>query len=200
VNVNDATRLTREKLALHGLTDKGWTVQFDRARRRFGQCRHNERVIRLSTPLVSLNEREKVLNVILHEIAHALVGPQHGHDRTWRSMAAAIGAKPERCYTEADVVTTQAIYVGTCPSCGQQHHRHAIRGWLATRACKACCDKFNRGRYDARFVFTWTRNGLPYAPPVRPIRTRRSKERQIGSWAGPAISQLFGLDANEEEL
>jgi len=38
-------------------------------------------------------------DTILHEIAHALVGPNHGHDSVWKTMAKKIGCSAKRCHT-----------------------------------------------------------------------------------------------------
>ena len=67
-----ATILMRE----HGL--HGWTVRLDNARRRAGQCDYRRREISLSRHYVRHAEDDHIRDTILHEIAHALVGPRHG--------------------------------------------------------------------------------------------------------------------------
>ncbi len=76
-------------LAEHGLTD--WRVEYDAAKRRAGVCRFSTRTIGLSAPLTVLHDEAMVRDTVLHEIAHALVGPSHGHDATWARTARAIG-------------------------------------------------------------------------------------------------------------
>ena len=68
-----------EKLAIslmdrHGLLDKGWHFKYDNAVKRFGVCMFRPKVIGLSSKLTLLNDREKVKDTILHEIAHAIAG------------------------------------------------------------------------------------------------------------------------------
>jgi hypothetical protein len=46
---------------------------------------------------VDRNGAEEIVDTILHEIAHALVGPRHGHDTVWKAKCTDIGARPERC-------------------------------------------------------------------------------------------------------
>ena len=70
-----ATKLMRE----HGLT--GWRVKLDHARRRAGQCDYNTKVISLSRLYVRNAEKNHIRDTILHEIAHALVGPHHGQSQ-----------------------------------------------------------------------------------------------------------------------
>jgi hypothetical protein len=51
----------------------------DSAVRRFGTCRYSRKLITLSRQLIELNDQARVLDTILHEIAHALAGPKTGH-------------------------------------------------------------------------------------------------------------------------
>ena len=93
-----AIRLMQE----HGL--RGWTFRFDHARRRFGSCQWDAKLITLSRPLVILNGIEQVQDTILHEIAHALT-PGDGHGSRWKAACRRIGAAPRRCYTEREVAS-----------------------------------------------------------------------------------------------
>ncbi len=111
-----ARRLVRE----HGLD--GWTVRLDRAKTRAGVCRFARREIGLSSPLTRLHSTEEVLDTILHEIAHALVGPEHGHDAVWRARARQIGCSGERCVSQGSP-TVRGDWVGTCPA-GHTVARH----------------------------------------------------------------------------
>lgn len=113
-------RETREMalalMAQHGLTAKGWTFTFDRARCRLGCADFAKREIRLSAPLTLLNP-DKVRDTILHEIAHALVGLKAGHNYLWQHVARQIGATPERCY--GDAAQPKSRYVFICKHCGK---------------------------------------------------------------------------------
>ena len=53
-----------------------WELSLDRARRRAGQTDHTRRRLTLSHHLMSLYDEPQVRETILHEIAHARVGPQ----------------------------------------------------------------------------------------------------------------------------
>ena len=84
-------------VAAHGLD--GWNVKLDHARRRAGQCDYRKREISLSRHYVRHADASHVRDTILHEIAHALVGPRHGHDAVWRRKAREIGCTATRCHT-----------------------------------------------------------------------------------------------------
>jgi predicted SprT family Zn-dependent metalloprotease len=110
-----AQKLAKELMIKHHLFD--WRFEFDSSKRRFGVCNFNTKTIGLSRKLTELNGIKEVRDTILHEIAHALVGPGHGHDKTWKAMCRKIGAKPNRCYDGSKVNTPEARYVGECPVC-----------------------------------------------------------------------------------
>ncbi len=144
-----ATRL----LAEHGLTD--WRVEYDAAKRRAGVCRFATRTIGLSAPLTVLHDEAMVRDTVLHEIAHALVGPSHGHDATWARTARAIGCSAERC-VPADAPRVAAPWLGVCPA-GHTVDRH--RRPERVLVCRRC----SGSTFDLRHVLTWTHHGRPAA-------------------------------------
>ena len=109
MDLRDAFALAEDLLEHHGLTD--WSIAYDGAKKRAGICRFGPRVIGLSAPLTVLHSVDDVRDTILHEIAHALVGPQHGHDAVWRAKAREIGCSGERCVS-ADSPRVPGDWVG----------------------------------------------------------------------------------------
>ncbi len=120
-------------LARHGLPD--WRLAFNRRKRTLGLCRYAAKTIELSLHLVDRNAEAEVRDTILHEIAHALVGPGHGHDAVWKAKAVAIGARSQRC-GQADM--PRGRWQARCGGCGQGFSRHRkprrLTGWF----CRAC--------------------------------------------------------------
>ncbi|WP_370248890.1 SprT-like domain-containing protein [Nocardioides sp.] len=145
-----ARALAQQLMADHGL--EGWTVVLDTAVRRAGVCRFADRTIGLSAPLTRLHDETQVRETILHEIAHALVGPRHGHDRVWRETARRLGASGERCLP-ADTPAPEAPWVGTCPA-GHTSTRHRRPERVMT--CARCSRTF-----DPAHVLTWHHRGRP---------------------------------------
>jgi predicted SprT family Zn-dependent metalloprotease len=89
-----------KKWGLTGSHNNDWCFVWDlKAVRRYGQCRYSKKEIGVTKVLANLNTIEESKDVVLHEIAHALTGPGHGHDAAWKRMCVRVGAKPERCYT-----------------------------------------------------------------------------------------------------
>lgn len=129
-----AASLAKHLMDQHGLTAAEWQFQFGSAKRIFGVCYFRRKLIRLSAPLVEINPEEQVRDTILHEIAHALVGHDNGHNHIWKMKAAAIGAIPERCDSLGK--TAPRTRVGTCPSCGKQFHRYRIGHGLMHTTCR----------------------------------------------------------------
>jgi predicted SprT family Zn-dependent metalloprotease len=120
-------------MAWHGL--HGWTFAFNRRKRDMGLCRYAARAIELSVYLVERNGPDEVRDTVLHEIAHALVGPGHGHDAVWQRKCLEVGARPERC-GQADMPAGR--WHAHCGGCGAAFHRHRrprrLGGWF----CRAC--------------------------------------------------------------
>ena len=72
-------QLIREHEVKSGLKT-GWQFAFDLAPARGGLCRYREKQITLSVTYCLKASKEEIVDTILHEIAHAIVGPKHGHN------------------------------------------------------------------------------------------------------------------------
>ena len=92
-------KFAAEQMEKWGLIEENWKFVWDnKAVRRYGQCRYRKKEIGITKKLALINTIEESKDVVLHEIAHALVGGGHGHDHVWKSMCRKVGARPERCY------------------------------------------------------------------------------------------------------
>ncbi|PFG39656.1 SprT-like family protein [Georgenia soli] len=177
-----------ELLALHGLTS--WRFAFDNAKRRAGACKFDTRTISVSRHLMALYSEEHVRDTILHEIAHALVGPKHGHDRVWRAKALAIGCSGSRL-VDADAPRAPAPWRGTCPH-GHTYDRHR------RPARPASCTRCDR-RFNPDYLLTWTFHGRATSPGPQYERELSrllgARSRRGGDRAGlpiPGLPDAFG--------
>lgn len=101
-----------------------------------------------------LHDEAEVRDTILHEIAHALVGPEHQHDEVWRRTAVRIGSTGTRCVSD-DAPRVAGNWRGTC-SAGHAVERHKRPERLLS--CPQCNPKF-----DVNHLFEWTFRGRPAA-------------------------------------
>jgi predicted SprT family Zn-dependent metalloprotease len=154
MEVTAALAIGRSLLREHGLD--GWRIVADGAKTRAGVCRFGRRQIGISAPLTALHDEAEVRDTILHEIAHALVGPRHGHDAVWRAKAVEIGSSGERC-TSPDAPRVIGDWVGRCPA-GHQRSRHRAPTRLVS--CGHCS-----ARFDVRHLLTWTYKGKSVPMP-----------------------------------
>jgi predicted SprT family Zn-dependent metalloprotease len=126
--------LAQDLLYRHDLSD--WSFGFNRRKTEMGVCLYDPRRIELSVYFVALNDDETILDTLLHEIAHALTGPGHGHDHLWKCICHRVGARPERLSYEARM--PEGRWQAVCAGCGMLHHKHRrpkrMIGWY----CRSC--------------------------------------------------------------
>lgn len=130
-----ALDMAYELMAVHGLV--GWRVKLDHARRRAGQCDYGAKVISLSRHYVRYAETDHIRDTILHEIAHALVGPRHGHDAVWRQKAREIGCTANRCHT---LNFSTSRWIMRCPNGCFEVERHRRKAGLVCVKCKTAVE------------------------------------------------------------
>ncbi len=128
-----AQELAVRLFAAHGLSE--WSFAFNRSKQQMGCCRFGPKVIELSRHFTERNTLDLIRDTLLHEIAHALVGPGHGHDAIWKAMCLRVGAKPERLSNEPDMPPGR--WQAICEGCGMRHHKHRrpkrMKGWFCCR-------------------------------------------------------------------
>ena len=141
MDLNKASWIAKELMKAHNLND--WGFRFAKSVNNLGFCSYNRKEIALSVSHTALGSEERVRNTILHEIAHALVGPHHDHDNTWRSKAIEIGCDGQRCSTVKPDEKVERRYHIVCPRCGVvgQKAMH-VRGARPT-SCGRCSRTFN---------------------------------------------------------
>ena len=160
----EARTLARALMDASGLRE--WRFRFDNARRRAGACTHATRTISLSGPLTDLYDEATIRGVILHEIAHAIVGPAHGHAAAWKRAARALGA-PDSARLPSSLPSPDAPWVGTCPRCGAT--RRLYRAPRRVSSSGVCSRSF-----APALILAWEHHGKAASPG-------RAYERELAS-------------------
>jgi predicted SprT family Zn-dependent metalloprotease len=137
------TNVQIEQMALelfqaHGVIN--YSFGFDRAIRRAGQCDYSKKRITLSKHFVATADLDQIHQVLLHEVAHALVGRSVGHGRHWKQQASLLGYRHEKL-DGAVIAESSAKYLGEC-SAGHKHYR--MRRPSSVLSCKLCAPSFSR--------------------------------------------------------
>jgi predicted SprT family Zn-dependent metalloprotease len=95
----DAKALALQLMGREGLVAQGWGVEFNNRRVHLGNCFYSAKTIELSRHFVENHSEEEIKEVILHEIAHALLkGIEEGHGPLWKAECRRLGISPDRCY------------------------------------------------------------------------------------------------------
>ena len=148
---NPTTIQLRAQTLIEQYLSPEWSFGFDRAVRRAGLCNFTKKRITLSLHLARLNSDEEVEQTLLHEIAHALVGPEAGHGKLWKQTAAQIGYHGGTKYNGPSLDQI-APWEGICPG-GHRVYRHR----KATRpsSCAKCAPQF-----DKRYLIEWRKREI----------------------------------------
>ena len=126
LTINEIEETARMLMNKHGLHD--WKFKWDKTKRRLGACFYQSKTITLSILTNPQRDKYQVINTILHEIAHALVGSHNGHNIVWKTKAREIGCTDdtyEKNHDDISLVKSIMKYVGTC-SCGKKHHKDRL--------------------------------------------------------------------------
>jgi predicted SprT family Zn-dependent metalloprotease len=123
-----------------------WAFGWDNAKRRAGLCNYTESRITISKYLVMAHSVDESLQVVLHEIAHALSGKKEGHGKNWLATAKSIGYRAER-FTGTEIAREVAPWRGQCPV-GHEHYRY--RKPTRPLSCGVCSRSFS-----AANLITW---------------------------------------------
>ncbi len=105
-----ALDMARELMDRHGLA--GWRLKLDDVVGRAAQCRYDTKTVSLTRLYVRKAETDELKDAVLHEIAHALAGREHNHDRLWKKIALGIGCTARRC---SGVRFALARWLQQCP-------------------------------------------------------------------------------------
>ncbi len=137
--------LAERKIAEH-LDLENWKFEFDSAKRRAGLCNYTEQTIQLSKYHVDIHSVDENMQVVLHEVAHAMAGSEAGHSKVWLATAKRIGYRAEK-FTGKEIAQETAPWIGVCPM-GHKHYRYRRPKQMVS--CALCTKNF-----DSRYVIRW---------------------------------------------
>ena len=131
--------LARSEMDKNGLVD--WKLDLDHAKVRAGACFFREKKISFSRNFIKNSNDSDIYDTILHEIAHALVGPKHGHDIVWKKMAKNLGCSAKRCH---NFEFSNYNWIRYCENFCWEQRTHRRKSNLICRKCGAnVCYKKN---------------------------------------------------------
>jgi predicted SprT family Zn-dependent metalloprotease len=123
---------TRLLFKTWNLTD--WTIKFDKCCQRAGLCNSTDKVISYSRKFIKNSTEAQILNVIRHEVAHAIVGAQQGHNEVWQVTAIALGCDGKTCVAEF----YPHRYRISCPCNHTKMGRYILHKSLFKKKCMLC--------------------------------------------------------------
>ena len=143
---SEARRYGQELIERHSLD---YELVFDNAKKRAGMCNYNRKQISISRNLLKLNDINAFNETVLHEIAHAIVGPEHGHNEYWRQTAISIGCSGSRTHS---MKLSEPKYWMGCISCNTSKsyerlpNKYKIAHLQGRLKCGSCGRQLTIGR------------------------------------------------------
>jgi len=162
MDLKELEAIAVRELAKHGLT--GWTFGFADTKRRLGVCKYQSKRIEIAHYYALNSPSEVVHDTLLHEIAHALVGPGVRHGAKWKAVAIRLGAKPNACDSSPDTAVHPGDWQATCSACKKTAHLYKRPKSLTGYRCR-CVAK-------TPLVFEYM--GNPAYKPFVPMTAERS--------------------------
>lgn len=179
MNVTKAHSLARDLMNLHGYGHVPF--EFNRSVTSLGKTTfqgrpdvtgaHRILKVGLSRKFVEILPEDEIRDVILHEIAHMIVGPKAGHGPVWKATARRIGAKPQRCASASARPEGEFTLVCDKGHKGGTYHRHPQR----LRFCIKCGGV--RGGFGA--VMTVYRNRVRVPISTAPVKFRAEYNKHL---------------------
>lgn len=113
MEMDKVRELTETAMATHGLV--GWTYGTSTALGFAGKCQPGKKRIVMSVPWCRAFTDEKIMDTILHEVAHALKftrgvsGTSHGAE--WKKIARELGANPKASFrpTREEIAVAKGV-------------------------------------------------------------------------------------------
>jgi len=157
MDLTELEAIASREMMKHGLS--GWTFGMANTKRRLGVCKYRTKRIEIAEYYAQNSPHEKVLDTLLHEIAHAIAGPAAHHGPAWKAVARRLGAKPRACDNSHDTVMKPGDWQATCPKCTKTYHRYKRPKMLSGYRC----------RCKARSPLIFEFKGDPALKPVVPM-------------------------------
>ncbi len=162
MDLQEVEVLAEKAILNYGL--QGWSFRWARTKRRLGACNYRLKRIEIAEFYARHNPPEQVLDTLLHEIAHALAGPQARHGPAWKAIARRLGATPKACDKGDQTVVMPGDWQATCGACNKTYHKYKRPQSLTGYRCRCSA------RTSLSFQFT----GDPARQPIVPLTVEQA--------------------------
>lgn len=129
--INIAIKSAEEMIAYHGLD---FSVMVNRRRVTLAETHHDDKTIFLSRWFIIATDKRTFEGVVLHEIAHAMLGPGFGHGEEFQELCGMISPTDDFILPHTGRTPTQR-YKYECEGCDYFGFSNAKRHDLGCAAC-----------------------------------------------------------------
>lgn len=120
MNLKRAEMITKDLMIHNGVAH--YRFMYSHRKLGLGYCSYTRKIISLSKYFVKLNNEEQVIEVALHEIAHAIAPGGHTYYH-FKQVCKELGTCSSSVY-KGEIKSLPRKYVGVCDKCGKNYFRH----------------------------------------------------------------------------
>lgn len=131
-----------ELMVESGLGD--WKIELNKKRTSLAETYQHQKTIKYSRYFLIKATKEDLEGVSYHEIAHALLGAGHGHDKTFRELCTRLAGTDKYASRQVDIPLRRYRY--TCPNCGASGGKNIKRQFV----CGKCSKRGKTSIFDVK--------------------------------------------------
>lgn len=111
-----------------------WKIDINNKRSSLAETYYRTQTIMFSKHFVLVSSQEQFVGVTYHEIAHAILGKGHGHDKEFKDLCAKISPNADYAQRSVDIGNPIRKFILECPDCGYSGSTNSKK----TRYCANC--------------------------------------------------------------
>ena len=124
--------------SFHKYNLEEWKFKINKGKVLLGYCNAKNKTISLSKHFLNYNDFFLIKMIFFHELAHAIVGCENGHNKVWQRMSEKLGGSTTRMLRHPNLIMPLHKYTAKCKKCGLEYNKYNKPFKNYVYICKKC--------------------------------------------------------------